>query len=187
MSKEYNKLKGLYSSQKWEYETPDEIFNFLDDLFNFQIDCAATENNTKCRNFISPEMDALNILTSWQPKIDGRFWLNPPWGRDYTKATGRNLADWLRRAYMEYLKGNEGVVLVSARVDTGWWHDYAKYAPYIWFPKGRISFLFEGEVKNQPNFGSAFLIYIDELTDYQKSMLVRSGDLRKRIHLDNPR
>jgi site-specific DNA-methyltransferase (adenine-specific) len=184
MSKDYEQLKGLYSSEKWEYETPDDIFNFLDDLFNFGIDCAANEMNTKCENFISPEMDALNLLTDWKPKERGkRFWLNPPWGREYTKATGKTLADWLRRAYAEYMKGNEGVVLVSARVDTRWWHDYAKYAPWVWFPKGRISFLYEGEVMNQPNFGSAFLIYVEKLTREQKVMLVSMGDLRKKVSI----
>ena len=182
MSKEYDKLKGLYSSDKWEYETPDDIFNFLDDLFNFQIDCAATEDNTKCKRFISPEMNALDIKTSWKPH-KGRFWLNPPWGREYTKATGHSLDDWLRRAYMEYLAGNEGVVLVSARVDTKWWHDYAKFAPYIWFPKGRISFLFDGEVMNQPNFGSAFLIYTNKLDANQRAILSERGDLRMRLTL----
>jgi len=184
MSKEYDKLKGLYSSQKWEYETPEDIFNFLDDLFNFQIDCAATEDNTKCEHFISPKMDALSVLTSWEPKVpiaNGRFWLNPPWCREYTKATGKTLADWLSRAYTEYLKGNEGVVLVSARVDTKWWHEYAKLAPYIWFPKGRISFLYDGEVMNQPNFGSAFLIYVNRLDTNQIQTLSKSGDLRMRL------
>jgi len=172
-------LKGLYLSEKWDYETPDSLFNFLDDLFPFTLDVAANESNAKCKDFISQEMNALNM--KWKTK--GWWWLNPPWGNAYTKATGYKMEDWLGHASKQFANYRLGLVLVSARTDTNWWHSYARHAPWIWFPKGRVKFLFDGEVKKQPTFPSAILIYAKTLNHYQRKELRRKGHLVYTDHL----
>jgi len=173
---DYDKVKGLYLSEQWDYETPDWLFDFLNELFNFRLDAAANIHNTKLPDFINEETNALTV--SW--KNEGKWWLNPPWGRLYTEKTGYSIGDWMRKAFVEYLDGNEGVAIVSARCDTRWWHNNVKFAPYVWFPKGRVKFLLEGEVKVQPNFPSACIIFVRELTDEQVYQLNQKGWLVKR-------
>ena len=173
----YKKFKGLYLSQEWDYETPDDIFNFLHVIFDFSLDVAANAFNTKTPEFINEETNALTV--PW--KTEKKWWMNPPWGKEYKKKTGYTINDWINKALFEFRKGNEGVGIVSARTDTGWWHDYVSEAPYIWFPKGRVAFLIDGKVKKQPNFPSACPIYVEHLQQWQIDMLNTRGDLRKKL------
>jgi len=175
--KNYNKFKGLYSSEAWDYETPDNFFNVLNRIFLFSLDVAANEENKKLDNYYSPEDNAL--VQSWE--TDSKWWMNPPWGRAYTKKTGYKISDWISKALEEYEKGNEGVAIVSARTDTKWWHDYVAHAPYIWFPRGRVAFLREGTVKTQPNFPSACPIFVKELSEVQITCLRIKGMLVKTV------
>lgn len=62
----------------------------------------------------------------------GLVWLNPPYGNQ--------TADWVERWV---LHGN-GFLLVAARPDARWFHQAAKHAGLIWFPKKRINFLKPG-------------------------------------------
>lgn len=41
--------KGLYSSKKDVWETPQEFFDRLNDEFHFDIDVCATHENAKCK------------------------------------------------------------------------------------------------------------------------------------------
>jgi hypothetical protein len=48
----------------------------------------------------------------------------------------------VRKAWESSLAGATVVLLVPARVDTRWWHDYIKpYAAVVDFPKGRLRYL----------------------------------------------
>ena len=177
MSSDYRRIKGLYLSEAWDYETPDKFWDFLNVIFGFTLDVAANNFNTKTPKFIDENTNALTV--EW--KTDGRWWMNPPWGRKYTKKTGYKINDWVNKALFEFRKGNEGVAIVSARTDTKWWHDYVSEIPYIWFPKGRVNFLLEGEEKIQPNFPSACPIYVKSLEQWQIDMLNTKGDLREKL------
>lgn len=46
--------KVLYSSENEVWETPQDLFNMLDDEFHFDIDVCATSENAKCSKFFSP-------------------------------------------------------------------------------------------------------------------------------------
>ena len=170
---DYNRVKGLYLSQLWDYETPSDIFGFLNVIFPFTLDAAANPQNTKCKDFIDEETNALTV--DWE--TEGFWWLNPPWGRKYTKATGYSIDDWVKHALKQYENYRLGVAIVSARTDTKWWQNTITKVPWVWFPKGRVAFLYEGEVKSQPNFPSAVLIFCKTLYSWQRKFLKERGHL----------
>ena len=62
------------------------------------------------------------------------MYCNPPYGRQ--------LAKWVRKAYEEAQKPNTVVVmLIPARTDTKWFHDYIYGQHEIRFLRGRIKFV----------------------------------------------
>ena len=117
-----------FSSDRMDWETPDEIFDALDAVHHFTLDVCATDENAKCPRYLTPEMDGLN--QDWH----GRCWMNPPYGREISK--------WMQKAYTEVWKRHAAsvVCLVPARTDTAWWHDYAMKADEIRLVKGRLKF-----------------------------------------------
>lgn len=67
--------KVLYSSENGVWETPQDLFNRLNDEFHFDIDVCAPPENAKCSKFFSPLDDGLSH--DWQ----GVCWMNPPYGK----------------------------------------------------------------------------------------------------------
>lgn len=59
----------------------------------------------------------------------GQVWLNPPYGKQ--------TEHWLRRMH----EHRQGVALVFARTDCGWFHDYCAKADCILLLRGRIRFV----------------------------------------------
>ena len=132
------------------WETPQHVFDELNQEFRFDIDVCATKKNTKCATFFSPEMDGLK--QEWE----GTCWMNPPYGRA--------IGDWVKKAYESSLKNGVTVVcLLPARTDTKWWHDYCMRGE-IRFIKGRLKF--EGG-KNSAPFPSAIVIFGEKSKDGQ--------------------
>jgi len=120
--------KALYSTGNIEHETPDDLFNELDEEFNFNLDTAATAYNTKCYTYYDVYQDGLN--SPWL----GNVFCNPPYGRDVGK--------WVKKAHNEFQKGNADliVMLLPSRTDTKWFHDYIYNQTEIRFVKGRLKF-----------------------------------------------
>lgn len=131
--------KVLYSSESEVWETPQDLFNRLNDEFHFDIDVCATPENAKCSKFFSPLDDGLS--QDWQ----GVCWMNPPYGK--------KIGVWMKKA----MEAKTTVVcLVPSRTDTKWWHDYAMKADEIRFIKGRLKF---GNSKNSAPFPSAIIVF----------------------------
>ena len=131
--------KVLYSSENEVWETPQELFNRLNDEFHFDIDVCATSENAKCSKFFSPLDDGLS--QDWQ----GVCWMNPPYGK--------KIGTWMKKA----MEAETTVVcLVPSRTDTKWWHEYAMKASEIRFIKGRLKF---GDSKNSAPFPSAIIVF----------------------------
>lgn len=129
----------LYSSESEVWETPQDLFNMLDDEFHFDIDVCATPENAKCSTFFSPLDDGLS--QDWK----GVCWMNPPYGK--------KIGAWMKKA----MEAKTTVVcLVPSRTDTKWWHDYAMKADEIRFIKGRLKF---GNSKNSAPFPSAIIVF----------------------------
>jgi phage N-6-adenine-methyltransferase len=133
---------GLFSSLTDEWETPQELFDKLDAEFNFNLDPCCTKENAKCKRFFTKEDDGLS--QEWS----GSVYVNPPYGREIIK--------WCKKSYESSLFGALVVMLVPARTDTKWWHEYAMKAQEIRFIRGRIKF---GGCKNSAPFPSAILIF----------------------------
>ena len=67
-------MSTLNSHNDWN--TPLELIKVLTEEFHFDLDAAATVDNTICEHFISPEEDAL--VTPW---VGRNVFCNPPYGR----------------------------------------------------------------------------------------------------------
>lgn len=123
-------FKTKFESHKQEWETPDDLFNRLNEEFHFDIDLAADSRNCKCVPYYNRKDNALN--QTWK----GTCWLNPPYG-----AKEHKLSDWVKKAYLETRKrGCTVVMLIPARTNTRWWHDYCMKATEIRFLNGRPKF-----------------------------------------------
>lgn len=139
--------KGLFTSKKDDWETPQKLFEELNKEFIFDVDVAASDGNAKMPNYFTKEDDAL--VQNW----NGNVFCNPPYGRDLRK--------WIEKAYEEYLRDPERtiVLLIPARTDTSYWHDFVFYKAEIRFLRGRLKFEVGGESKDAAPFPSALVIY----------------------------
>jgi len=121
------KTETLFSKASEEWETPQDLFDSLNTLYHFTLDAAATTENAKCQRFFTKEDDAL--AQDWGGEI---VWCNPPYGRSIRK--------WVKKAYEESRKpGTKVVMLLPARTDVAWFHDYAKKGNVV-FIRGRLRF-----------------------------------------------
>lgn len=138
----------MFSKKSDEWTTPQDFFNKLHEEFNFEIDVAATEENSKCEIYIDRQQDALS--TSWSISTEPKTcWLNPPYSM---------CKEFIKKAYEESLKGNTIVALVPSRTDTKWFHEYVYNKPNVEvrFVKGRLKF---GNGKNSAPFPSMIIIF----------------------------
>lgn len=113
-----------------DYETPSWVYNALEVVFNFKVDLAANQYNTKCPEFYSEEQDSLkqpwHHSSSW-------LWINPPYSP---------LKPWIEKCQKEADLGAKIVVLVPPVVCTRY---FAKRPPeQLFFITGRISFCHTG-------------------------------------------
>lgn len=133
-----------YSSKSNEWATPQNLFDELNDEFNFTLDPCATDENAKCSKYFTIEDDGLS--KDWSNDV---VFMNPPYGREIKK--------WIKKAYEESLNGVTVVCLIPARTDTTYWHDFIfDKADDIRFLRGRLKF---GNSKNSAPFPSAIVVY----------------------------
>lgn len=132
----------LFSSGTDDWSTDQDIFDYLNAVFQFTLDPCASEQNHKCERYYTVEQDGL--LQSWQGE---RVFMNPPYGRA--------IYEWMRKAYQEARGGALIVCLVPARTDTKWWHDFAIKGE-VHLLRGRLKF---GKVKGNAPFPSAVVIF----------------------------
>lgn len=105
--------KALLSSKNMNWCTPNDFFNELNKEFNFSLDAAATDKTAKCDKYYTPETNGLE--SSWD--CGGAVFCNPPYGREISR--------WVKKAFEESRKINYPIVLlIPARTDTKYFHDY---------------------------------------------------------------
>lgn len=120
--------KALYSSRSEEWTTPQDLFDELHREFNFTVDAAASKENAKCKRYFDKQADGLR--QSWAGET---VWCNPPYGRQ--------IGAWMKKALIESRHPRTTVVmLVHARTDTKWFHDYVYHRAEIRFLRGRLKF-----------------------------------------------
>lgn len=125
----------FFSSAKDYWETPQRLFEQLDREFHFDIDVAANEENHKCKTWLGEWLDGsfTNGLThSWRGLT---VWCNPPYGRSIT-------GKWVKKAAES---GTTVVMLLPARTDTKWFHEYIYGKAEVRFIKGRLCFELDGK------------------------------------------
>ena len=138
--------KGMYTSNKDDWETPQELFDELKKEFDIRFDVCASEQNAKYEHFWTKEDDCLS--KQWTLHI-GAFWMNPPYGRQ--------IAKFIKKASFEsQLHDSKVIMLLPARTDTKWFHDYIYNKAEIRFLKGRLKF---SNSKNSAPFPSMIVIF----------------------------
>ena len=146
-------IQACLSSKTDNWATPQDFFDNLNEEFHFTLDPCANEDNHKCDLFYTKEQDGLT--KDWGGHV---VFCNPPYGKE--------IADWVRYSYEQSQKPNTTVVmLIPARTDTRYFHDYIYGKAEIRFIKGRLKF---GEATTAAPFPSMVVVYrknnwLDEL------------------------
>ena len=134
----------MFSSKTDMWSTPQDFYEELNKEFNFNLDPCATKDNSKCKKYYTVEDDGL--LQNWGGY---NVFCNPPYGR--------KIKDWVRKSYEESKKDNTVVVmLIPARTDTKYFHEYIYHNAEIRFIKGRLKF---GNSKNSAPFPSMVVVF----------------------------
>lgn len=131
--------EALFLSRTDLWETPQWLFRVLDNEFHFTTDACALPENAKCAHYYTPEQDGLR--QEWS----GTVWCNPPYGRRVGK--------WVKKAAES---NATTVMLLPARTDTKWFHDYIYKRCEIRFIRGRLKF---GGAKDNAPFPSMVCVF----------------------------
>ena len=105
----------LLPSETEEWGSPPDLFEFLQWMFGFTIDLAASEENALLPRYYSLSDSAL--LHDWAGE---RAWCNPPY--DY-----RNLTAFTQKAYETWVRDGSpgfGMFLLPCKTDQEWFHKY---------------------------------------------------------------
>jgi len=133
----------MFSSKTDMWATPQDVFDKLNEEFNFNTDVCASSTNAKCSHYYTEQDNGL--LQDWK----GTCFMNPPYGR--------TIGEWVSKAYKESTKGATIVCLLPSRTDTRWWHDnIIDNDAEVRFIKGRLKF---GGHNNSAPFPSAIVIF----------------------------
>lgn len=137
--------KALLTSLTDEWETPQDLFEELDSEFHFTLDVCANAQNHKCAQYYTKADDGLKM--PW----GGVIWCNPPYGREVGK--------WVEKCANYH---GLAVMLLPARTDTRWFHEFIYNKAEVRFIKGRLKF---GGSKNSAPFPSMVVVFRKEKYD----------------------
>lgn len=146
--------RGMMSSDKDCWETPQSLYDQLDELFHFTLDPCSTHENAKCAKHYTKEDDGLSL--SWKGET---VFCNPPYGN----ASKR----WIAKCAEESRHATV-VALLPARTDTKAFHEhiYMKPSVHVLFLRGRLKFELGGVSQGPAPFPS-MLVSFGELTEEQ--------------------
>ena len=132
----------MFSSKSDIWATPQDFFNNLNAEFNFTLDPCALPDNTKCSKFYTPEQNGLK--QDWSNET---VFCNTPYS---------DIKNWVEKAYNEAKRGAKVVMLIPARTDTRYFHDFIYGQHEIRFVRGRLKF---GDQKNSAPFPSMVVVF----------------------------
>ena len=134
----------MFSSEDETWSTPQYFFNSLNNEFKFTLDPCCSVETAKCSKFYTEKEDGL--IQDWQGET---VFCNPPYGK--------KIKDWVKKCYFESKKPLTTVVmLIPARTDTSYFHDFIYNKSEIRFIRGRLKF---GDSKNGAPFPSMVVIF----------------------------
>ena len=121
-------IQAMLSSKNMDWATPQKFFDELDKEFGFTLDPCATAQTAKCGKFYTPAEDGL--AQCWGGET---VFCNPPYGRE--------IGRWVKKCATEAKKpGTVVVMLIPARTDTSYFHDYIYGRAELRFIRGRLKF-----------------------------------------------
>ena len=137
--------KVMFSSQSGEWSTPQDFYDKLNEEFHFTLDPCADDSNHKCEKYYTVEQDGL--AQDWSGES---VFCNPPYGRDVAK--------WVRKSFYEVYFGKcrLAVMLLHARTDTKWFHQYVYNKSEVRFVRGRLRF---GDQEQPAPFPSMVVVF----------------------------
>lgn len=127
----------VLDSSSDEFGTPDYLYKPLDAEFHFEIDAAASPENTKCAQYFTKEDNALTldwIRCAGSANVPPVFWCNPPYSRG-------NVEAFVKKAHEESQKGATVVMLLPARTEQSWFHDIVLKHAEVRFIRKRVTFV----------------------------------------------
>lgn len=137
--------KVMFSSKNEIWATPQDFYDKLNAEFQFTLDPCANAENHKCAKYFTATEDGLK--QSWK---GNRVFCNPPYGRNTTGL-------WVKKAYDETCDPNTtAVLLLPARTDTRWFHDFILGKAEVRFVRGRLKF---GDGNTRAPFPSMIVIF----------------------------
>ena len=133
----------LFTSNSDEWYTPQPLFDELNNEFHFDLDPCATDQNHKCEKYYTLESNGLT--KDWG---GARVFCNPPYSE---------IEKWVEKAFRETRHDDTLVVLlIPARTDTKYFHNFIYQRAEIRFIKGRVKY--SGAKFNAP-FPSMLVIF----------------------------
>lgn len=168
--------------------TPPWLFRAFNKFYDHRLDVACLPESALCREFITPEIDALSPNVSWANRCPlndrglKRAWCNPPYS---------NIKPWVDKAYHEAEHGLTTSLLLPADATCSWW-PVSKTFDLITitgstnpvtgrWESGRIAFINAetGQPMTAPQGGSVLLIVGPDTKDrhgyVRKQTLMREG------------
>ena len=135
----------MFSSKTCEWATPQDFFDRLNAEFKFTLDPCASAENHKCDKYYTKAEDGL--IQDWSGET---VFCNPPYGRE--------IGRWVCKCFHEVFDGKCpcAVMLLPARTDTRWFHDYIYNKAEIRFIPGRLKF---NSQKNSAPFPSMIVVF----------------------------
>ena len=160
---------------KDEWRTPKDIFDKLDEEFNFTVDVAADMSNHLCPYYFSDKIPPSAFDIDWAETYYGTagkqgkecaFWMNPP----YSRGNGERFC---KKAYEESQRGCIVVGLLKCDTSTKYYHDYVMKAHEIRVLPRRVKFMASdtGETVGSPTFDNIIVIWKSGKPEYLKYVI----------------
>lgn len=134
--------KALFTSNSDEWYTPLTLFNQLNERFHFTLDPCCTKETAKASNYYTILDDGLT--KNWNGNI---VFCNPPYS---------DIKRWVKKCYDEWNENTTIVLLIPARTDTSYFHDFIYHKAEIEFIRGRLHF---SDSKNGAPFPSMLCVF----------------------------
>lgn len=144
---------ALLSSERHDYETPDEVLELIREMGPISLDpCTTAQNPTRAKSYFYPPLDALSL--AWP--YGGLVYCNPPYGLGRPKRKRgdppqpppppwvHSIGQWVERCIKHTnetrLAETELIMLVPARTDTLWYDRCARTSDARCEWRGRLTF-----------------------------------------------
>ena len=114
-----------------DWRNPPDLFEKLNEIYNFDCDVCASDENHLCDKYFTKERSALDPGAVWGE----RCFMNPPYGKEL-KHFVKAARDYVRRNTTSIV-----VCLIPARTSAHWFHDLVfDSACGLTFIDGRLKF-----------------------------------------------